>query len=102
MLALGAPAALQTSREERHGMQEKVVGHIREAFADISDRLGVKVVEARAGVEKQTTSLEGLQVQLQAVTAELTEAEGAVTEQGENVQAWFEPLSTAEQELRAA
>merc|ERR1719195_200664 len=50
MLSLGAPAALQTSKEERHEMQEKVLGRIREALADIVDGLRAKVAEPTAGV----------------------------------------------------
>lgn len=99
MLAEGAPSALATVVEERHPLQDVVMGHIREAFADIASRLESKVVAAKETSEAQSAALAEQTTQLQAASAELEVAEKAAQVEAEKLAAEEETLAAAEKEV---
>jgi len=100
MLAKGAPAALATVVEERHQLQDVVMGHIREAFADIASRLEAKAAAAKETSEAQKAVLAEHTAKVQAASSELEVASGATQVEAEKLAAEQEALTAAEREVK--
>lgn len=98
MLARGAPAAMGTVVEERHTLQDVVMGHIREVFSDIASRLAAKVIAAKEASEAQADTVEAQRVQLQAVSAELEAAEKLCCDESEKLKGEEATLKDAQKE----
>jgi len=75
MLAAGAPKALGTTVEQRHTMQETIVGHIREALLDSSSRLAARAADARRTADGTASEVITFKAQFQAANDDVDEAD---------------------------
>jgi len=102
MLAQGAPCALRSAVEERHEMQEKVLGHIRAVLSDIGSRLAATKATAEAAATEASSTLEASRGELSKAAEALSEAQKALDAQEEKLSSAKEALSAAEADLKTS
>lgn len=73
MLAAGAPKALGSTVEQRHIMQETIVGHIRESLLDSSNRLATLAADARRTADGTASEVIASKAQCQAAHDDVLE-----------------------------
>lgn len=102
MLAKGAPSALRSAVEERHALQEKVLGHIKDTLADMSTKLTATKDKAEAAAAEATSVLEAAKAELNTATEALAEAQNALDASEEKLSETTKAMHAAEAEVRKA
>jgi len=102
MLARGAGRALCSAVEERHGMQERVMGYIRAVLSGIGSRLADTKAAAESAAAEASVALEASRGELSKAVDTLTEAQKALDTQEEKLSEAKQALSAAEAELKRA
>lgn len=102
MLAQGAACALRSAVEERHAMQEKVLGYIQAVLSDMGSRLSDTKAAAEAASAEASSTLEASRDELSKAAEALSEAQKALDAQQERLSEASQALSAAEAELKRA
>lgn len=100
MLAAGLPGALFKVGEERHPMQEVVLGHVREFFDGVVGRLGERVAEQKGALAQAEASADP--AKLDDASSALTAAEAVVEERRKVLHSAQQGFAEAADELQKA